>query len=374
MAVAALGLFIGAARLHEWRIHLNGTNLALVAYPTILLSSVAFAAIYSGPFIAGASLARVLLFGLSIYVFFYVSCGPGSAARIDATRAIRLLLSAGTASALFACLDFYFQFPAPAGFGDQFVWLDSGVYRRAQGLFYEASTMGNLCAFFLAMVVAALLRRHSELPVSRPLLTVAGALFGLTLLLTFSRASLANVVIATAVLAWLHRDRIRLGVAALAVTSAVTAAVFLFPEFLAAYRIRIAASFEHLFTATESVLSGRLEAWRTLGSFLWEQPWHAIFGVGYKTLPYSDFTGQPVIADNAYLSALVETGIVGLAAMLAFNVAILALAWRAKGSFLGAWVFAFWIGEMFQMLSGDLLTYWRVLPVYLFVLALAVRR
>jgi hypothetical protein len=28
---------------------------------------------------------------------------------------------------------------------------------------------------------------------------------------------------------------------------------------------------------------------------------------------------------------------------------------------------------MFQMLSGDLLTYWRVLPVYFLVLAVAVR-
>ena len=47
-------------------------------------------------------------------------------------------------SALFACVDFYFQFPAPAGYGPQFVWLDSGVYRRAQGFFYEASTLGQL--------------------------------------------------------------------------------------------------------------------------------------------------------------------------------------------------------------------------------------
>src|SRR6266404_4121848 len=60
-------------------------------------------------------------------------------------------------SALFACVDFYFQFPAPAGYGPQFVWLDSGVFRRAQGFFYEASTLGNFCAFFLVMTVVALL-------------------------------------------------------------------------------------------------------------------------------------------------------------------------------------------------------------------------
>jgi hypothetical protein len=34
----------------------------------------------------------------------------------------------------------------------------------------------------------------------------------------------------------------------------------------------------------------------------------------------------------------------------------------------------FWSGQVVQMLSADLLTYWRILPVYLFVLALAARR
>ena len=29
-------------------------------------------------------------------------------------------------------------------------------------------------------------------------------------------------------------------------------------------------------------------------------------------------------------------------------------------AFFGAWIFCFWIGQLFQMLSGDLLTYWRV--------------
>ena len=34
-------------------------------------------------------------------------------------------------------------------------------------------------------------------------------------------------------------------------------------------------------------------------------------------------------------------------------------------------MFCFWAGQAVQMFSADLLTYWRVLPVYLFVLALA---
>src|SRR5581483_8462500 len=108
---------------------------------------------------AAGSLARVLLFGISVYVFFYPARDP------DAT--IRPLYFAAVLSALFACVDFYYQFPAPAGFGPQFVWLDSGVYRRAQGLFYEASTLGNFCAFFLVMIAVAFTRPREQSPVSR---------------------------------------------------------------------------------------------------------------------------------------------------------------------------------------------------------------
>ncbi|HTS84626.1 MAG TPA: hypothetical protein VMG61_05940, partial [Usitatibacter sp.] len=44
-----------------------------------------------------------------------------------------------------------------------------------------------------------------------------------------------------------------------------------------------------------------------------------------------------------------------------------------RKTFFGTWILCFWCGQMVQMFSGDLLTYWRVLPVYFWVLALAVR-
>jgi O-antigen ligase len=80
-----------------------------------------------------------------------------------------------------------------------------------------------------------------------------------------------------------------------------------------------------------------------------------------------------------YLSALVEAGIGGLAALIAMNWAILRAGYRAARSpdaarsFYGAWIFCFWIAESVQMMSADLLTFWRVLPVYFWVLAMAVR-
>jgi hypothetical protein len=372
LAFAALGLFSGLLWAGDWRVVPSGLTAGFAALFGILLLSVAPAAVYSGGAAALGSAVRVALFGISVYVFFYGAYGPGRGA--DAMRSVRYLYTAAAISALFACVDFYYQLPAPAGYGPQFVWLDSGVYRRAQGLFYEASTLGNFCAFFLVMIAVAFTRPRAEVPVSRKALLAGGAVFFTALVLSYSRGSLVNVAVALAVLMWTNRRRVGLGRVALVAAAGALATWWIFPAFAQAYWTRLSASAEFLFTSTNGVLSGRVASWRTLGDWIAANPWQAVFGIGYKTLPYTQYLGSPVVADNMYLSLLVETGVGGLAALIWLNVAILrAVARSARRSFLGMWMLCFWCGQVVQMASGDLLTYWRVLPVYFWILALAVR-
>ncbi len=191
------------------------------------------------------------------------------------------------------------------------------------------------------------------------------------------------MALALAVLGWMNRRRVRRGrVAAILLIGGGSAAFLtwkVFPQFAEMYWLRLSLSAEYLFSATSGVLSGRLESWSTLAAWISAHPWQTLFGIGYKTLPYTEFLGAPIVADNMYLSLLVETGIAGLAALVFLNCAILRAAARAARSanartaFLGSWMLCFWVGQTVQMFSGDLLTYWRVLPVYLWVLALAVR-
>jgi O-antigen ligase len=376
VAFAGLGLLSGVLRLPEWRLKRSLPAFAMAVFFLLLLVSSALAVFYSGLSVAAGSLVRVALFGISVYVFFYTAYGPRhwfSAGR---------LYWFGALSALFACVDFYYQLPAPAGYGAQFIWLDSGIYRRAQGVFYEASTLGNVCAFFLIMIAVTLLRgRGAERPVSRLALWLGAPVLFAALVLSYSRASLLNLFVAIAALLYMERARIRIGrlfaVAASCVAAGSLAAWLFFPEAAWGYLLRLRYS-QFFLTQPESVLSGRVASWQAIVAFLAAHPWHAILGIGYKTLPYSDFIGH-VVADNMYLSLLVETGMVGLAAFLLLNFAILRTAWRAarrgnaQASFFGTWIFCFWIGQLFQMLSGDLFTYWRVLPLYFWVLAMAAR-
>ncbi len=304
-----------------------------------------------------------------------VSAGPGRAGGISP----KFMYLVALGSAAFACLDFYFQFPAPAGFGAQYVWLDSGIYRRAQGLFYEASTLGNFCAFFLVMTAVALARRVGN----RLILLIGGAIFAAALIFSYSRSSVVNVGVALVTLFILERSRFALRRLFLLIGGALAAGLAIvyqvFPAYAEIYWNRLWYSTANFLSSTERVLNGRAEAWQTLAQFLINHPWHAIAGVGYKTLPYSDFVGQPVVADNMYLSLLVETGLFGLATLLVLNFAILRAGYFAarssdpEKSFYGTWIFCFWTAEMVQMLSADVLTFWRVMPVYLWVLAMAVR-
>jgi hypothetical protein len=376
---AALGTFAGLLHLRDWRITLVPLTRAFVCLFAVLASSVAFAALYSGPVIAAQTLARVLLFGIGVYLFFYVAYVPSG----DSLPRLRTLFWAAAVSAAIACIDFDYQLPAPAGFGPQYVWLDTGVFRRAQGIFYEASTLGNFCAFFLIMIAVAFTRRGRETPIPRGGLVLGGVLFSAALIFSYSRASVANLVISLSALAWLDRARIRWRKAIVLLTSSVAlgaaASYYFLPDLVEMSWRRLSFSAIYFFDSSEAVFSGRFESWRVLARFLAAHPWHAVFGIGYKTLPYSDYVGQTVIADNMYFSMLVETGVIGLAALVWFNFAILGAARRAAGhsnpsaSFFGTWIFCFWVGQCFQMLSSDLLTYWRVLPVYFLVLAWAVR-
>jgi len=179
--------------------------------------------------------------------------------------------------------------------------------------------------------------------------------------------------VALVVLVWRNRRRVPISRVAMIAAGGALVTWLVFPAFVEMYWLRLSSTAEYFFTATEGVLSGRVASWRTLLDWATSHPWQALTGIGYKTLPYTDYLGAPVVADNQYLGLLVETGVAGLAALVWLNVAIVRASLRARESFFSTWILCFWTGQMVQMASGDLLTYWRVLPVYFFVLALAVR-
>jgi O-antigen ligase len=378
---ALLGMFYGVLRISEWRAWRCVLPVLFCLFLTVIAGSTAFAALYYGWTIAAGSMVRAALFGIGVYIFLYACCGS-RAPNADTLPFTRFLFFTGAASALFACVDFYFQFPAPAGFGAQFIWVDQDVLRRAQGLFYEASTLGNFCVFFLVMVLVSFFRPRNERPCSLPALAICGGLFGAALIFSYSRSSLFALAVSACALLFIRGVRLRRAAATgliLSLAVAGTLAWVALPSLAEHYWKRLAITLQSAMSAPNIVLSGRIDSWTETAAFLLQQPWHVFFGIGYKTLPYINQDSSPLIADNTYLSLLVETGVAGLAVFALLNLAILRTSLRAarsanvRASFFGSWIFCFWCGEMVQMLSGDLITFWRVLPLYFWVLGTAAR-
>jgi O-antigen ligase len=378
--IALLGLAAGVLRITEWRGGQRGLPSLFLLFLTILAGSAAFASLYSGWEIGLGSLARALLFGIGVYVFLYTLIGPRGQ-ESDPFALARFLYWIGLAGAIFACVDFYYQLPAPAGYGAQFVWLEQSVMRRAQGVFYDASALGNFCGFFLVMILVTWFPSKGQRVLPRPALIPGALAFTAALIFSSSRASVVAVAAASCAFAYIRRVSIRpVLIAVCASLGAGAAAVrFVLPAFSANYWFRIVGSMQGLWSYPNEVLSGRVGHWKTLVDFLVQHPWHMLFGIGYKTIPYTDYAGAGVVADNTWLGLLVETGVVGLIAFAFLNGAIVRTAYRAarsnnaRASFFGGWMFCFWCGEMVQMASGDLITYWRLLPVYFWVLAMAGR-
>jgi O-antigen ligase len=379
---ASVLVVAGALRFHDWRSSRGGLPVLFIAFTGWLAASSGLALFYSGWQVAAGSLARVFLFAIAVWIYLYARAAPFSEAW-DSLRLARWMFTIAAGDALFACADFYFQMPSTAAFAPQFVWTDSGVYRRAQGMFYEASTLGNFCAFALAVIPAALLTPQRYRPIRLAVIVLGSLPIAGALLLSYSRGSLANLAVVAVTFLVLRGKR---GLTlrsllwpVLALAGAAAAGIVFFPAFLSLYWARLQAVFEYFIVSPNWVLSGRLANWAAVIDFLGSHPWLALFGIGYKTLPYTSYAGGGVIADNTYLSLLVETGIVGLGLFLALNVAILRTALRAARSangravFFGSWIFCFWCGELVQMMSGDLITYWRVLPAYFCTLAIAAR-
>ena len=379
LLAAALGVAGAFARKPALSLPPSGAGLPLMLYLGVLALSAIPALWISGPGEAAGSLVRTALLAITAAVYLAVRHGQPP---IDARRWARGLLLLGGLTAAIGCIDFALQLEPPAGYGEQMVWLTDSILRRAQGVFYDAAQFGNVCAFFLVGTATAALQGRA-LRLDKALALAAVALVA-ALVFSFSRGAMLNAAAGLAVLAvlarrsWMRDARLIASAAAVLAASAATA-LLAAPEFTATYALRFAYTAWRAVADPAEALGVRLDSWSRLLQMLAEHPERLLLGAGYRTLAGGAATGEPLIVDNQWLTTLGETGLLGAGALAILVAAILRASRRTARSanpaaaLLGTWSLCFWCGQLVQMLFVDLMTYWRVLPVYLAVLALAER-
>ncbi len=378
-----VALVILIVRFPEFGFRLDPVAKGLLLFVIGVGLSLPFAAWFSGSQVALSSLLRWMLLSLAFLVYLLIRNGASAEESGLERRLFLLLLLGAVISAGYGIVDFFWPIPVPHPAADQFIWLRGAVLRRAQGVYYESSNFGNFCGFFLAAASAAYLvgeKRVIGLP--RPLLLLITAVLSLAVLLAFSRGAWASVLttllVFVAISGQVRRGRAAVFLVSLA--SPILALWFYSPE-LWNYLVNARVAYlVQLFADPNLASSGRFDTWLRIISLIQDHPQYLVFGVGYKTLPYTRLFHESLIPDNGYLSLLLETGIVGLGGFLIFTASVLktfmgiALKNRGSLSFFSAFLFSFWCGECVQLLATDAYTYWRNVVLFTAVMALTLNR
>lgn len=373
--LAPIGLALVAVRWQSSSRHLDSVGRGLLAFLLGVGLSLPFAFALSGDNVGRESLFRWLMLAQMALVYWIIrtNCSAAACARI-----VPWLIIAAVISAAYGSFDFFWPVPIPHPAADQFIWLESATLRRAQGVFYESCNFANFCGFFLLVTAGALLTgREHLLRIRRVYLLFFVVVLALAVLFAFSRSAWGSVLLSLFVLVFVCR-KARLG-RALLFSTALGIPILLLglwaPEiwqYLVTVRI---GDFSRILIDPDSVSSGRLSTWAQVISILFDNPQYLLFGIGYKTLPFTRLFHGEIITDNGYLSLLLETGVLGLSGFLVFSRSVLgtflALARSARGvaAFWSAVLFSFWCGECVQMLAADAHTYWRNLIVFTALMA-----
>lgn len=296
----------------------------------------------------------------------------------DLSVFIKLLLGIGLMAAVYGIVDFYFPIPIPHPFAEQFIYLKGERIRRAQGLFYEASSFGNMCAFFLGLsLTAAYSKRQRESIIHLLMSYLLIGIFTTALFLSYSRGAWANVLVTVVLLLLLQpKNTARLlGMISFLMGGFVFLIYQISPEVVLNFFDWRLGALSEIWSDPNFATSGRWETWGKLIDFFADHPWLLLFGIGYKTLALSPLFGESLITDNGFMSILFETGILGLGAFLWLTAVLLhsLLQWAREASHetrtYAAFMFAFWCGEMVQMLTGDIFTYWRNMIIFFALIA-----
>jgi O-antigen ligase len=136
-------------------------------------------------------------------------------------------------------------------------------------------------------------------------------------------------------------------------------------EFLTAFQVSFLDRIRVLYQLAANVdlaTSYRVSNWQQVIGLWRDNP---ITGLGYKSL----YLTRHIPPDNNFLSVLVEQGILGLTAFLGLLAALLRATWRLSRvrplASYGTMLLALWCGQIAQMMTADVLTFWRSTTCYL---------
>jgi O-Antigen ligase len=378
-----IGFVVVLVRLPDFNPRLDPIALGLLVFLLGTGLSLPFGWWFSGTGVGNQSFFRWLMLGQCGLVYCLIRGGARQHGTQLERAMMTILFVAAVLTAAYGIVDFVWPIPIPHPAADQFIWLRTSIMRRAQGVFYEAGNFANLCAFFLVIAASALLsKRERDIGIPLPMLLISAGILSVAVFVSFTRSTWISVLVAIiafiCVAGGVRWHRVALSCVVLG------APVLLLPfysqslwNYLVSARI---GNLAQILTDPNLASSGRFDTWSSVISLLASHPRYLLFGIGYKTLPFTRLFHDPIITDNGFLNLLIECGVVGLGAFLFFSAGVfktfLQTAREETGgaAFWGAVLFSFWCGEWTQMMAVDAYTYWRNMTVFVAVMGFVMNR
>ena len=270
---------------------------------------------------------RVLLFGISVFLFFYAASVPGSTSR-KTRRPTRTDRRGFRVVRLRRGL---FQFPAPAGFGAQYIWLRSGSIGGRKDCFTKPARWGTVRILPDDDSSGAAWAAPASSGIAPRTVSWRGGLSrrpGVS----YSRGSLLNALGGPGGADLPEPEPHPVGQVLHGVGGAAGPRRWRYVCCCRRSRALIGCDLDVgriRSLGNEGLLWGASQAGALCSS--WRNTRGTRCSAWFTRLPYSDYLGRTVIAEQHVLSVLAETGIVGLGAMLWFSIQILRSARRAAG-------------------------------------------
>jgi hypothetical protein len=339
------------------RMRLDVSDVALVVYLTIVVSSCLF---YFGDrdtaLLFARSIRLVLIFSPA-FIFIFVRL------ELDSIRSmLRLYIVAATVGILLPLIAY--AMGLQSAMANQTIDLDAtGVINRAGGWVGDSSAFGHEISCLALILVLGLLSGVFEFRLLY-LGSFAVVLYGLYA--TSSRTALVTIFCATGLFLLLGPAKItsKLRSISLLVLICGFATLGIFLAYSLGYLKglgnvvdKLLTPFELIFNASRAaeVSSGRLENW---GALFDRVGWRVLYGTGFGTLPL-----RYGIEDNVVIKSLGETGLAGLLALVTVVGGAVYRFWRRRRIALAAMMLFFTLGQCVNAMFVDTTSFFSSMPV-----------
>lgn len=287
----------------------------------------------------------------------------------------KIVLISGIIGSSIGIINFFLRVPMQS---EQYILINHELIYRAGGVYQEANSFANMMTFNIIFALIILLEKariRKNIKILS-IINIASSLVGL--IVSFCRGPIVAILVTLIIMAiyYIKNNNLKLFKLLLIIAICCMFIINLNEEIAKLVEIFLNDRVLPLLSINgeniNSISSGRIGIWSSLIENFFSLNWIVILlGTGYKASTIHLGFGN--LSDNNYLGALVQTGILGFVVFIVLNYKIITnmIKYKTNNIYIKIYkdtVIFIWISNMIQMLTGDVITFYRNISlVFIFI-------